>query len=175
MYYDMDNLNVIIQKKMPSDTLIAIKTANFDDWYYIIQQLNSPPNEKHPSAGIPEPSISELKSYWQEYVATGKHKIYTLYHQNENRLLGSVSLFDSEDSHKISFAIIPASNRNCGYMSHALSLLLPYFKNDLQINELQAMVPVNNEIATHLLHKFNFREISIVSTDTDKWRLLEYK
>ena len=83
---------------------------------------------------------------------------------NSNDAVGVIDLFEFDPMHQragIGIVIMNDSNRNNGIGSEALSLLIDYAFNQLQLHQLFANIGSKNEISIALFSKFGFEKIGI--------------
>lgn len=80
-----------------------------------------------------------------------------------NRTIGSIDLFDFEPMHRRAGIGILINNqeRNKGYASEAIELLLDYSSKTLNLHQLFCNIETNNKISLELFKKKNFKEIGI--------------
>ena len=107
----------------------------------------------------------------KQYLENAHQDIYeakqlrlTICLNNSNETIGLIDLFEFEPMHQragIGIVIMNDSNRNNGIGSEALSLLIDYAFNQLQLHQLFANIGSKNEISIALFSKFGFEKIGI--------------
>jgi RimJ/RimL family protein N-acetyltransferase len=86
---------------------------------------------------------------------------FTIRTRDENRLLGFARVYWIEWTHgngNLKLAIGDAQDRNKGYGSEALNLLLRLAFDELNLYRLSATMGEDNPAALHIFHKFGFVE-----------------
>ena len=79
--------------------------------------------------------------------------------KKDNSLIGAIDLFDFEPFHlRVGIGILIADepNRNKGYASEALKIIIDYAFNILQLKQLYCNINANNENSLRLFAKNNF-------------------
>lgn len=79
-----------------------------------------------------------------------------------NRAIGTIDLFDFNPQHKragIGILISNKNDRQKGYASNALELLLEYCKNTLHLHQIYCNILKENKISIGLFEKFSFELI----------------
>ena len=85
-------------------------------------------------------------------------------YNGSNEVLGLIDLFEFDPTHQragVGIVIVNDSNRNCGVGSEAMSLLISYAFNKLQLHQLFANIGSKNEISIALFSKFGFEKTGI--------------
>jgi RimJ/RimL family protein N-acetyltransferase len=86
---------------------------------------------------------------------------FTIRHREENRLLGFARIYWIGWTHgngNLKLAIGDAQDRNKGYGSETMNLLLHLAFDELNLYRLSATIGEDNPAALHLFHKFGFVE-----------------
>ncbi len=76
--------------------------------------------------------------------------------------IGTIDLFDFDPFHNrvgVGILIKEEENRQKGYASNALALLIEYTFSNLQVHQLYCNICNDNEASLHLFKKFNFEVI----------------
>ncbi len=80
---------------------------------------------------------------------------------DENRIpIGTIDLFDFDPMHKragIGILIKETENRNKGYASDALTLIINYSFEVLQLHQIYCNISSDNQISLHLFQKHGFQ------------------
>ncbi|MEL4308777.1 GNAT family N-acetyltransferase [Joostella sp. CR20] len=82
----------------------------------------------------------------------------------ENKLLGLIDLFDFDPKNKragVGIIVLESSNRNKGIGREALSLLLDYAFEHLDLHQLYANISENNSPSIHLFSSLGFEKVGI--------------
>jgi len=83
---------------------------------------------------------------------------------NSTEAIGLIDLFEFDPMHQragIGIVVLNDANRNVGIGTEALSLLIDYAFNQLQLHQLFANIGSKNEISIALFFKFGFEKIGI--------------
>lgn len=82
---------------------------------------------------------------------------------NEKKTIGCIDLFDFEPIHRRAGIglLISSTERNKGYGSEAIELLLKYAKNILKLHQLYCNIEEDNVVSLNIFKKNNFTEIGI--------------
>ncbi|MDJ0644449.1 MAG: GNAT family protein [Flavobacteriaceae bacterium] len=80
-----------------------------------------------------------------------------------NETVGMIDLFDYNPQHRRAGIgiLITKGHQNKGYASEALSLLIPYCFDILNLHQLFANITSDNMSSLTLFKKFNFKEVGI--------------
>ena len=112
--------------------------------------------------------------------ADGRSYYFHVRPLGEERLAGFAKIewiLWASRSGKVNFAIGDPADRNKGYGSDVLRLLLRFGFDELNLNRLFTFVPEYNEAAIHLLQKFGFgvevRRREVLVHDARRWDMLE--
>ncbi|MBC8147959.1 MAG: GNAT family N-acetyltransferase [Bacteroidetes bacterium] len=111
----------------------------------------------------------------EQYVISADQDIYTtkqlrlmidLKESIVDKTIGSIDLFDFDpNNQRAGIAIlITRENRNKGYASEALELLINYAFNTLNLHQLYCNIDVDNKVSLKLFHNFDFK---IIGTKKD--------
>lgn len=144
---------------------IEIRDFKENDFPEFEKLLNDP--ENHKNAGLEYSSdIHKSKNIFHNYLSLANSYVIAL--KSSHRMLGIIELNERgisnglDKTREIGF-IISKSDRNHGYVSEAIKLLLDYSFNTLHLSEVWASVKVNNLIPQLVLKKFGFKYIYQVS------------
>lgn len=81
-----------------------------------------------------------------------------------NKSIGCIDLFDFDKNNLkagVGILIAESSQRQKGYASEALELLIKYCFTILNLHQLYCNIPVDNEASLKLFKKYGFQEIGI--------------
>lgn len=85
-----------------------------------------------------------------------------LIHQENDKTIGAIDLFDFDPMHSragIGILISNEENRSRGYASEAISVLINYAFRILQLHQLYCNIDSDNKISMKLFKKFSFEVI----------------
>jgi diamine N-acetyltransferase len=94
-------------------------------------------------------------------IYTDKQLRLIIQRKEDNLPLGTIDLFDCDFKNKragIGVLIARAENRDHGYASEALALVLDYCENILGLHQVYCNVLEDNQSSIHLFKKFGFEE-----------------
>ncbi len=106
----------------------------------------------------------------EQYVFNASKDIYSakqlrlmIERLEDKQTIGSIDLFDFEPLHRRAGIGILINNeeRNKGYASEAIDLILAYAKKTLNLHQLYCNIESNNEISISLFRKKQFIEIGV--------------
>ena len=107
----------------------------------------------------------------QQYIENAHQDIYeakqlrlAICLNNSTEAIGLIDLFEFDPMHQragIGIVVLNDANRNVGIGTEALSLLIDYAFNQLQLHQLFANIGSKNEISIALFFKFGFEKIGI--------------
>ena len=82
---------------------------------------------------------------------------------DQNVTIGSIDLFDFDPSNKrAGIGILIADNeRNKGYASEALELLISYCFSTLQLHQIYCNISADNQVSLQLFKKHNFSSVGL--------------
>ena len=108
----------------------------------------------------------------EQYVLNSHQDIYTTKqlrlmidkkNSNQNVTIGSIDLFDFDPSNKrAGIGILIADNeRNKGYASESLELLISYCFSTLQLHQIYCNISADNQVSLQLFKKHNFSSVGL--------------
>lgn len=106
----------------------------------------------------------------EQYIETSSYDIYTtrqlrmVIENNKGLLVGCIDLFDFDPNNRragVGVLIDNPANRNKGYASEALDLLISYAFETLGLHQLYCNVADDNEASLQLFKKFDFEIIGL--------------
>lgn len=103
----------------------------------------------------------------EQYILNAHQDIYTTKQlrlmidkkePDQNSPIGSIDLFDFDPTNKRAGIgiLISENERNKGYASEALELLIKYCFNTLQLHQIYCNISVDNNVSIKLFEKHNF-------------------
>jgi len=150
---DMKSKNLLLRALEPTDIDLLYKWENDSKIWYLSNAVS--PISRH---------------VLEEYILSSHQDIYTL---KQLRLMiddvstcetiGCIDLFDFDPINlRAGIGILISDNqRNKGYASEALTLLIDYAFNTLNLHQLYCNITTNNEVSLKLFEKHNFKNIGI--------------
>ncbi|MCD4731440.1 MAG: GNAT family N-acetyltransferase [Bacteroidales bacterium] len=108
----------------------------------------------------------------EQYILNSHQDIYTTKqlrlmidkkNSNQNVTIGSIDLFDFDPSNKrAGIGILISDNeRNKGYASEALELLISYCFSTLQLHQIYCNISADNQVSLQLFKKHNFSSVGL--------------
>lgn len=105
----------------------------------------------------------------EQYLENATQDIYTVKQlrlvicNQEQKPVGAIDLFDFAPLHRRAGVgiVIAASGQKKGHASDALSLLLNYCENTLQLHQVYCSVTVTNSQSLNLFAKAGFKEVGV--------------
>ncbi|NTW31895.1 MAG: GNAT family N-acetyltransferase [Bacteroidetes bacterium] len=160
----MKSKNLLLRAPEPADIDLLYKWENDSRIWYLSNTVA--PISRH---------------LLEEYILTAYQDIYTakqlrlmIDNVNTGETVGCIDLFDFDPVNlRAGIGILISDNqRNKGYASEALALLIDYAFNTLNLHQLYCNITTNNEVSLKLFKKHNFKNIGIKKDWTrlkDKW------
>lgn len=108
----------------------------------------------------------------EQYILNSHHDIYTnkelrlmidVKNPDRNNPIGSIDLFDFDPTNKRAGIgiLVTDKERNKGYASEALELLINYCFGTLQLHQIYCNIASNNEVSLRLFKKLNFDVVGL--------------
>jgi len=118
-------------------------------------------------------TIEEVKSYiliMQAGIDAGKWYLWGIYLKNENKLIGTISLWNfsvDRQTAEFGYGLFPAF-RGSGYMAESIRTCLDFAFDSLKIYKIEAYTQKNNQPSLDVLTKLGFDfESSVIEDDEE--------
>jgi diamine N-acetyltransferase len=84
-------------------------------------------------------------------------------HSENNKTIGCIDLFDFDPNNKRAGIgiLINKKQRNKGYASEALELIIKYSFNTLKLHQLYCNISIDNDLSLKLFKKYDFQIIGV--------------
>lgn len=156
---------------------LTLREISMNDLDFLFEIRNNEENNKY--IGRKKSTLDEVKQFIVDRISDfkeGKGIVWMIFHNDTKQTIGSICYwnFNFEDnSAEIGYELAPEFQGK-GFMQEALSKVIDFGFNQLNLQTIEAYVIENNKASIKSLVKYNFIQSTIIELE-NKEKLLMFK